>query len=236
VAEPAPPLTAWQRIRAGVGWAGRVGLTVAFSLATLALWASLFGQVNQEWDDSRALPALAVAAGLLGLLVLGTLLSWRRGGPALLARIERWRPWLLAAWGLVLAADGATLVWQDQLRLRGALGFQSAAAKIEASDELAQRLGRPVRPGWLVSGGQGPGQVKDGSCDYGWSYDFTVAGPKGSGKVHARRMDSCRAGADAHRQWSDSVLVIIDGSGERLELVKPRPAQAAPKTAPPPQR
>jgi hypothetical protein len=85
--------------------------------------------------------------------------------------------------------------------------------RIEGSTELAARLGSPIRPGWWIGGGQSVSKL--GSC---WALEFTVSGPKGSGKVFAR-------GTPQLPEPSESVLVTIDGTGERLELVKSMPTR-----------
>ncbi len=217
--ESAAPSSDRQRLRSWGTMPCRVAATVVLSLLTSWLWLDI---LIERWHWARAISFLALAAGLLNLLVLAVSVSWRRDGPVLLDRIASWRPWLLVAWGLVLAAAGGEFLRQDQLRIRGSAGFSNVMADIEASDELARRLGRPIRPGWLVSGRWGYDEGKDGSYDGGWSYDFSVAGPQGSGHIQARRVDARRSRTDRDGQWSDSILVIVDGTGERLELVKPR--------------
>ena len=195
----------------GASLGAELRLLAAFVLGIVTLGLS-FGITNEAWGEHRIL-GLAGAAVLAALLALRFWWLRKHGPPAVLRWSQRHANWLLTAWVLILAGVILGLVIQDQLDTRDTSSFRGVMERIGDSDELADRLGRPIRPGWWVSGGQVLSKL-----GARWDFEFIVSGPKGSGRVAAR-------GIYSFEKKSESVVVTVRGSGEKLELVKPAPAR-----------
>ena len=118
---------------------------------------------------------------------------------------------LRAHWKLVL------VVWVG-LSLAGAIAAfmlmtNSETAKVaistaEASPDLAQRLGQPLKFGWFISG-----KIEVTPASGHAELAIPVSGPKGGGTIYAESHK--RAGI-----WQLEMLVFVNKrSGERLDLL-----------------
>jgi Cytochrome oxidase complex assembly protein 1 len=96
--------------------------------------------------------------------------------------------------------------------------YTQALAQAQASPQVAEKIGRPVKPGWFVSGSV---NVSGDSGDADIS--FPISGPIGKGKVYAVAKKS--AGA-----WQfETLQVEVDGQADRIDLLQGQPAgQTAP--------
>jgi Cytochrome oxidase complex assembly protein 1 len=136
---------------------------------------------------------------------------------------EKPRSWLRAHWKLVLA------VWLG-LALSGAVAafvlmsnsevVKLALSVAESNPMLAERLGQPLKRGWLVSG-----SVEVTPASGHAELAIPVSGPKGSGTLYAQARK--RAGL-----WHlEDLQFGSEGSSERLDLLAPD--KAAKPTATP---
>jgi len=94
-----------------------------------------------------------------------------------------------------------------------------AIATAESNPAVAERLGRPLKPGWLITG-----NIHMTNASEGAELDIPISGPKGSGTLHAEARK--RAG-----NWKLQVLQFcVEGSSERLDLLSTdsKPQQASP--------
>jgi hypothetical protein len=189
-------------------------LVLIFFVATLVLWLVVSDELLWHIRGLQMIVLIGMCASAIFLALRD---SWLRhhDQPGLIERCDRKWKWILGTWGFILAAVVFWLVLRDQAHTRNGAGFRSAMDRIEVSSELADRLGRPIRAGWWI-GGEEP-VAKFGTF---YSLSFTVSGPKGSARVSART--TWFPPYKAEPVPSESVLVIIDGTGERIELVKPR--------------
>lgn len=132
------------------------------------------------------------------------------------------RSWLRRHWKLMLA------VWIG-LALSGAaaaflmIGNSDAAklaiAEASANPALAERLGRPLKTGWFVSG-----SIEVTPTSGHAELAIPISGPKGSGTIYTEARK--RAGL-----WHLEMLQFgNDGSTERMDLM---PSDTARPTAPP---
>jgi len=203
-------------LRADLARVARTGPPAVLAAATIALGLIWWAAASPS-SRTNTLIGLACAAVLAIVMASGVLRPGSLAGQALSGWWGRhWKP-AVGLWGLALALAALALVWRDQAETKASVGYATALMRIESSRELAARLGQPVRPGWWVGGGMEPISSKANGGERGWLLKFSVSGPKGSGRVCARA-----ACAPGERELSQSVLVTLDGSGERLELVKPR--------------
>ena len=132
------------------------------------------------------------------------------------------RSWLRRHWKLVLAVSiavglsGASAVI---LKIGNSEAAKLAIAEASASPALAERLGRPLKTGWFVSG------TIEISPESGHAeLAIPISGPKGSGTIYTEARK--RAGL-----WHLEMLQFgNDGSTERIDLM---PADTAKPTAPP---
>lgn len=102
--------------------------------------------------------------------------------------------------------------------------YTQAMARVEADPQVADKLGRPLSPGWFISGNV---NVNGDSGDANLS--IPISGPKGKGKVYVEAKKS--AGL-----WQFSTLQVeVDGQPGRIDLLQEtRAAQPAPPALPQP--
>jgi hypothetical protein len=87
--------------------------------------------------------------------------------------------------------------------------YTLAMARVAADPQVAEKIGRPVSPGWFISGNV---NVNGDSGDANLA--IPVSGPKGKGKVYAEAKKS--AG-----QWQfDTLQVEVEGQPGRIDLLQ----------------
>ena len=139
--------------------------------------------------------------------------------------VEKSRPgWLRRHWKLLLA------IWLGLSLSGGIAAFvlmtNSEAAKLaiataQSNVALAERLGRPLKTGWFISG-----KIEVTPASGHAELAIPVSGPKDRGTIYAESRK--RAGV-----WQLEMLEFVSkGSGERLDLLG---ADVAPKTTAEPQ-
>jgi hypothetical protein len=96
--------------------------------------------------------------------------------------------------------------------------YKQALARVQADPQVADKLGRPLTPGWFISGSV---NVNGDSGDANLA--IPISGPKGKGKVYAEAKKS--AGL-----WQfDTLQVEVEGQPGRIDLLQePQAAQPAP--------
>jgi hypothetical protein len=121
------------------------------------------------------------------------------------------RDWLLEHWKLVLAiwfgASLSPILWVP-IALKHSDAAKLSIAMAESNPSLTEKLGRPLKTGWFISGdlevqlGTGSARLK-----------IPVSGPSGSGSIYA----------DVRRQagiWHMRSLAFVkEGSADRLDLL-----------------
>jgi hypothetical protein len=94
--------------------------------------------------------------------------------------------------------------------------YQHSLETARHNPAVVAALGQPIEDGWLVSGNfeesGGAGQA---------NFSIPISGPKGSGTLYVEAKKS--AGA-----WNYSNMVLqVDGSGKRIDLLQALPASEA---------
>jgi hypothetical protein len=98
--------------------------------------------------------------------------------------------------------------------------YTQALARVQADPQVSDKIGRPIEPGWFISGSV---NVNGDSGDANLS--IPISGPKGKGKIYVVSKKS--AGL-----WQfETLQVEVDGLAERIDLLQAPPAA---QTAPPP--
>lgn len=136
--------------------------------------------------------------------------------PRALPHRNRWsrRHWKLLVSLIVLCSGAAVAALFYFIRTSDAASLAISTA--QSNTQLQQRLGEPIRVGWIISGNI---QVNpaSGSADLA----IPVSGPKGSGTVYT----------EAHKSaglWHLDQLQFADkASGERMDLL---PASSVPSS------
>lgn len=119
---------------------------------------------------------------------------------------------------LALCAGGVGLfVW----KARSHDGFTEALALARAHPAVVEALGEPIEPGWTGSFNFG---TEDGVPRI--DFETTISGPRGTATLLAR---GTRPGAD----WTfERLTVVVDGTGERIDLLAPIPGSVPRRHAP----
>lgn len=99
---------------------------------------------------------------------------------------------------------------------RSSYPYKVALERANASAEVADRIGKPLTVGWLVSGSVNyRGQEGDAA------FNIPIAGPKGKGTIVVQ--------AKKHaNQWTFQTLEVdVDGVDRAIPLIDPSPAKQA---------
>ena len=92
--------------------------------------------------------------------------------------------------------------------MRSSGAYKLALEKVQADDAVIERLGRPVEPGWFVSGNVSTSGPRGRA-----SLSFPVSGPKGQGTAYVRA-------TKAMGRWKLEALVVeFRDTGKRIEIV-----------------
>lgn len=98
--------------------------------------------------------------------------------------------------------------------IRSSGPYTHALAQAQASSQVSERLGQPLKPGWLVSGSI---NVNGDSGDADIS--IPISGPKGKGEIYV--VANKIAGV-----WQYKTLQVeIDGQPDRIDLLQAPPVQ-----------
>ena len=126
---------------------------------------------------------------------------------------RNWK-WLLAVTFLGLAVFSAGIFALIMEGMRSSDVAQEALARAQANPAMVQRLGARIDEGWMMSGSIN--QATGGSGDA--QLAVPISGPKGSATVYV--IASKVAGT-----WNYSqILAAIEGSGEKIDLLRgPQP-------------
>ncbi len=120
-------------------------------------------------------------------------------------------PGMLAVTALLAAIAVFSYIQVRSYRLRQNPAYQTALAAVQSSAEVQRRLGENiVDSDWNP---QGAIEVRDNAAIGEARFNFTVAGPKGSGDV----------GAEARMvegEWALSRLEVLFPDGERVRLTE----------------
>jgi hypothetical protein len=118
---------------------------------------------------------------------------------------RHWKPMLVVWIGLALSGAAAAF-----LMIKNSDAAKLALAKAESSSELAERLGRPLKAGWFVSG-----NIEVTPASGHAELAIPVSGPKGSGVLYAEAKK--KAGL-----WRLEILQFgSEGTADRLDLLAP---------------
>jgi Cytochrome oxidase complex assembly protein 1 len=111
---------------------------------------------------------------------------------------------------------GILMIVESSVKSSGA--YAQALAQAQANSQVADKIGRPVKPGWFVSGSV---NVSGDSGDADIS--FPIHGPIGKGKVYAVAKKSAAV-------WQfETLQVEVNGQADRIDLLQAQPAtQGAP--------
>ena len=92
--------------------------------------------------------------------------------------------------------------------------YTHALAQAQANSQVSEKLGQPLKPGWLVSGSI---NVNGDSGDADIS--IPISGPRGKGEIYV--VANKIAG-----EWQYKTLqVAVDGQQDRIDLLQVPPAQ-----------
>lgn len=118
---------------------------------------------------------------------------------------RKWVKWALIVYA-VSAAIFVGLVFLIAASLKSTDAFKLATAKIDASQEASQVLGKPVSTGIPM------GSIQISGPSGKASLSFSVTGPNGSGTVFME------ATKDLGQWHIDRIVLEQDGSGRRIDL------------------
>jgi hypothetical protein len=119
---------------------------------------------------------------------------------------------------LIAAVIGGILfIVEGSIKTSGA--YTQALAQAQANPQVAEKIGRPIKGGWFVSGNINT-NGDSGDADI----SFPISGSIGKGKVYAVAKKSVGI-------WQfDTLQVEVDGQADRIDLLQGQPAT---QTAPP---
>jgi len=126
---------------------------------------------------------------------------------------RNWK-WAVPSGCLTLAAIASVAVVGLVLMVFGLIkscgAYEIALERVQEDAAVVERLGRPIEPGWYVTG-----NVHLSGASGRASMSFPVAGPDGSATVHIEATKTMG-------QWTAQRLVVeIKGTRERIVLVQP---------------
>ena len=94
--------------------------------------------------------------------------------------------------------------------MRSSDAYKTAVQKAENSPDVAERIGRPLKVGWLASGSI---NVTDDSGDADLS--IPISGPRGKGHIEV-------SAKKKHGKWTYQTLEVdVDGSDIAIPLLSP---------------
>ncbi len=89
--------------------------------------------------------------------------------------------------------------------------YREATTKAAASQQVRDRIGEPIKPGWFIAG-----QMNVSNNTGHANLSIPISGPRGKGII--------RAIAAKNGTWTFSVLqVIVDGQSETIDLLSAQP-------------
>lgn len=134
----------------------------------------------------------------------------------------KWFVPLACLWGLaVIAGFCALIVYFVFGLMKTSDVYKEALSRAKANPAVVRALGAPIKEGLFVSGSI---QVSGPSGDA--ELAIPVSGPKGKGTIFLEARKS--AG-----RWSFSKLLVeVDGTTERIDLLKPGEARNLPEQSP----
>jgi len=129
---------------------------------------------------------------------------------------RKWALVFLAVFAVIALGGGGAFYWMMRTIHKSTV-FAMAVERVRQNPDAEENLGKPIDPGWFVSGDfkvSGP----KGNADFAVS----VAGPKGKGKVYV----SARMAAG---KWNiGKVFLDIDANGKRFDLSREEKKVAVP--------
>lgn len=132
-------------------------------------------------------------------------------GPGWFARNWKWAL-LITGLGLVLllAAFAAGILLLVETSFQHSGFYNDALDRARANPEVVQKIGQPLRAGWLASGGVNTTGSSSGDANVA----IPISGPKGKGTIYLVAKKS--AG-----MWKfETLQVEVAGQGERIDLLK----------------
>ncbi len=119
--------------------------------------------------------------------------------------------WMLPAAILVMVSPcccGGGIFWWVVSSLKSSEPYRMALERVRADRDVIGQIGEPVEEtGWLPAGNFAY-QTNNGVTSGRANFDFSVSGPKGAARVHAKAV--CRNG-----KWGFRVLQVRPASGGR---------------------
>jgi hypothetical protein len=136
---------------------------------------------------------------------------------------RNWK-WLLAATFLMFVVFGAGIFALIMSWMRGSDVAQEAVARAQANPAIVQRLGARIDEGWLMSGSINVGTGGSGDAQL----VVPVSGSKGNANIYVI----------AHKiagTWNyNQILAVVEGSGEKIDLLRSAQPVVSQATAPGP--
>ncbi len=122
-------------------------------------------------------------------------------------------PWIWVGCGCAVAAAGAIafvafIVFVVFASMRSSTPYKDALARAQSDPRVLEALGKPIEPGWFVSGNINT-QNQSGNCDL----DLPLRGSKQKGSVHV-------VGTKEGGRWSYSRMVMTPDRGEPIDLLE----------------
>ena len=114
---------------------------------------------------------------------------------------------------VLLLAFIAAIVGMVEMSIKSSGPYTQALALAQASPEVSSKIGRPLKPGWFVSGSINT-SGDSGDADI----SFPVTGPTGKGTVYAV------AKKTAGLWHYDTLQIEVDGQADRIDLLQGQPA------------
>lgn len=150
------------------------------------------------------------------LAVRGNRWAWRKGRWDSIEHFKRvqraWTKWAVIIWIAVIVLFSAIFGGVFYL-LSHSEAYQLGVARLEASAEVANLLGKPITTGMPT------GKVATSGASGNAALSFSVSGPKGTGRavLEATKKDGA---------WSlDSLKFKLDGQDRVIDLLRPTRAE-----------
>jgi hypothetical protein len=112
---------------------------------------------------------------------------------------------------LLIGIFGTVLLTIIVSSFRSSDVYKDSVARATASQQVRDRLGEPIKPGWFISG-----QMNVSNNTGNANLSIPISGPRGKGII--------RAVAAKNGTWTFSFLqVIVEGRSENIDLLSIQP-------------
>lgn len=134
----------------------------------------------------------------------------------------KWFVPLVCLWGLAVVAGFVALILYLVFGLmKTSDAYKEAIARAKANPAVVAALGTPIEEGFLVAG-----SIKVSGPSGEAQLEIPVSGPRGKGTIFLEAVKSMS-------RWNFQKLVVeIEDTGERIDLLKPGEAPESPGRVP----